>query len=131
MSTEQISIQTQQHEQPVGQERLYNLDMVNSVSGGDQNFIKKMVELFIETVPPNIADLTAAVAAEDWDKTAKLAHKLKSTIDSMGIKSLKTDIRAIEANAKAKTSLEVIPALAATVAQVIGQCVAQLQADIL
>jgi len=32
--------------------RLYDLTMVRSVSGGDEGFIKKMVQLFIETVPP-------------------------------------------------------------------------------
>jgi len=31
--------------------KLYDLSMVQSVSGGDESFIKKMVALFIETVP--------------------------------------------------------------------------------
>jgi HPt (histidine-containing phosphotransfer) domain-containing protein len=110
-------------------EKLYDLTMVHSVSGGDETFIKKMVALFIETVPPNVADLSTATKTENWDQVAKLAHKLKSTVDSMGIRSLKTEIRAVEANAKQKVSLEEIPALVQKIETVIGNCVAQLKVD--
>src|SRR5580692_11315195 len=69
--------------------RLYDLTMVQSVSGGDEGFIKKMVALFIETVPQNIQDLKNALEASNWEQVGKTAHKLKSTIDSMGIKSIR------------------------------------------
>src|SRR5580704_3384421 len=46
-----------------GNQRLYDLTMVQSVSGGDEGFIKKMVALFIETVPQNMQDLKNALQA--------------------------------------------------------------------
>ncbi len=49
-----------------GNQRLYDLKMVQSVSGGDEGFIKKMVALFIETVPQNMQDLKTALRAENW-----------------------------------------------------------------
>jgi CheY-like chemotaxis protein len=116
-------------QQPV--EPLYDLSMVRSVSGGDEHFIKKMVALFIETVPPNVAELNKAMKNEDWDQVAKMAHKLKSTVDSMGIKSLKTDIRTVEANAKIKESLQAIPVLVYKIETIINSCIEQLQADIM
>ena len=79
--------------------------MVQSVSGGDEGFIKKMVALFIETVPQNMQDLKNALQAENWEQVGKTAHKLKSTIDSMGIKSIRQEIRTVEANAKQMESL--------------------------
>ena len=74
-----------------------------------------MVSLFIETVPQNVNDLKKALQEENWDQVGKTAHKLKSTVDSMGIKSIRQEIRTVEANAKQKLSLEEIPALVATI----------------
>jgi HPt (histidine-containing phosphotransfer) domain-containing protein len=105
--------------------------MVQSVSGGDEGFIRKMVALFIETVPQNVQDLKNAMQAENWEQVGKTAHKLKSTIDSMGIKSIRTEIRAVEANARQKEALQDIPALVATVDSVIRECIEQLQTEVL
>jgi PAS domain S-box-containing protein len=112
-------------------QRLYDLTMVQSVSGGDEGFIKKMVALFIETVPQNMQDLKNALATENWDQVGKTAHKLKSTIDSMGIKSIRQEIRAVESNAKQMESLADIPGLIATIDNTIKECIAQLQAEVL
>jgi HPt (histidine-containing phosphotransfer) domain-containing protein len=90
-----------------------------------------MVTLFIETVPQNIVDLKAALAAENWEQVGKTAHKLKSTIDSMGIKSLRQDIRTVEANARQKESLQDVPALVANIDAVIQECIGQLQTEVL
>src|SRR6202012_1573973 len=114
-----------------GNTRLYDLSMVQSVSGGDENFIRKMVALFIETVPQNVQDLKNAMQAENWEQVGKTAHKLKSTIDSMGIKSIRQEIRAVEANAKQLESLETIPSMVTTIDAVITECIGQLQAEVL
>jgi PAS domain S-box-containing protein len=111
--------------------RLYDLAMVQSVSGGDQGFIKKMVALFIETVPQNMQDLTNAVKEANWELVAKTAHKLKSTIDSMGIKSVRQEIRSVESHAKQQESLEEVPTLVGKVQDVIQECIGQLQEDIM
>jgi CheY-like chemotaxis protein/HPt (histidine-containing phosphotransfer) domain-containing protein len=111
--------------------KLYDLSMVRSVSGGDDDFIKKMVILFIETVPQNVGELNKALKNEDWDQVSKMAHKLKSTVDSMGITSLKTDIRTVEANAKQKESLQQLPSLASKIEAVINDCIKQLHEEIL
>jgi len=111
--------------------RLYDLTMVQSVSGGDEGFIKKMVALFIETVPQNVQDLKKALQEENWEQVGKTAHKLKSTIDSMGIKSIRREIREVEANAKQLESLQTIPSLVATIDTVIKECIGQLQAEVL
>jgi HPt (histidine-containing phosphotransfer) domain-containing protein len=112
-------------------EKLYDLTMVLSVSGGDESFIKKMVALFVQTVPKNVDDLVAALKKEDWDQVSKLAHKLKSTIDSMGINSLKTVIREVEAFAKQKELLEKVPALVEKIVVIVNKCIEQLEAEMM
>ena len=111
--------------------KLYDLSMVESVSGGDGGFIRKMVALFIETVPQNLQDLSSATVSGNWEQVGKTAHKLKSTVDSMGIKSIRQEIRTVEANARQKESLSEIPALVEKIESVIRQCIGQLQAEIL
>lgn len=111
------------------QECLYDLTMVRSVSGGDETFIKKMVQLFIETVPPGLADLKEALADQQWQKMGKIAHKLKSTVDSMGIASLKEDIRFIESSGKHETDTDKLEPLVDKILIVISRCIEQLKQD--
>jgi HPt (histidine-containing phosphotransfer) domain-containing protein len=110
------------------EEKLYDLGMIQSVSGGDMDFIKKMVALFIETVPNNIREMSDAVDTQNWDQAGKMAHKLKSTIDSMGIKSIRDQIRQIESWCKQQQQLGEVPALVVEVETVISDCILQLQA---
>lgn len=126
---EAASLNVSQNEN--GNHPMYDLTMIKSVSGGDEDFIKKMVMLFMETVPKNVEELKKSSQNEDWEQVSKLAHKLKSTIDSMGIITLKTIIRSVEANAKQKIALVEIPSLIAKVETDINTCVQQLREEFL
>lgn len=113
--------------QPQG-EQLYDLTIIRSISGGDEGFVKKMVDLFIETVPQDVDKLNAALEEQNWDAVSKTAHKLKSTLDSMGINTIKQDVRTVEANAKNKVDLEGIPALVNNITSTVNACIAQMKA---
>jgi CheY-like chemotaxis protein len=118
---------------PKGQDtnhKLYDLSLVRSISEGDTEFLKKMVNLFIKTVPQNVEELRKALQTENWDQVRKMAHKLKSTVDSMGVKIIRDEIRLVESNAKDLISLDEIPGLVQKIEQVIGQCIEQLQTEI-
>jgi CheY-like chemotaxis protein len=110
--------------------KLYDLTMIHSVSGGDLAFIKKMILLFIDTVPQNVQELVDATGLKNWEQVSKMAHKLKSTIDSMGIRSLHDQIRTIEINAKNQEQLEHMPSMVRNVEQVVSVCVQQLHKEV-
>ena len=110
--------------------KLYDLTMIRSVSGGDEAFIKKMILLFIETVPQNVQELVDASAQKNWEQVAKMAHKLKSTIDSMGIKTIHDGIRSVEQNAKNQQNLELVPNMVKQVESVLSVCISQLRREI-
>jgi len=110
--------------------KLYSLAMVESVSGGDKEFTKKMINLFIETVPADVKQLQIASITQNWLQVGKLAHKLKSTIDSMAIKTIQQDIRTIEMNAKQESAHEIIPALIEKINQTINSVIRQLQMEL-
>lgn len=117
--------------EPTHSPTLYDLSMITEVSGGDEEFVKKMVALFIETVPVNLKELNSYLDAGNWEMVSKMAHKLKSTLDSMGIHSLNQDVRTVEHTAKKKEALENIPALVQRMNIIIGQCIKQLEAEIM
>jgi len=110
--------------------KLYDLTMIRSVSGGDQAFIKKMILLFIETVPQNVQELVIAMGQKNWEQVSKMAHKLKSTIDSMGIRTLHDQIRAVEMNAKNQEQLEHLPQMVRQVELVVSVCIQQLRREV-
>jgi HPt (histidine-containing phosphotransfer) domain-containing protein len=74
--------------------------------------------------------LKNSCASKDWIQVAKSAHKLKSTIDSMAIKSIQEDIRTMETNAKQQTALEILPELAEKINHTINTCIVQLSGEL-
>ena len=116
---------------PVSNQKLYDLTTIIEISGGDEEFVQTMVELFIDTVPANLKELNAALQNKNWEMVSKAAHKLKSTLDSMGIHSIGQDIRVIEQTAKTKESLENIPAMVSRINEVVVKCIDQLKKDLL
>lgn len=124
---EEPSVIKQQKSVPMATDTLYDLSTIRSISGGDEGFVKKMIDLFIETVPQNVEELNKALAEQDWDQVSKMAHKLKSTLDSMGIASVKQDVRTVEQNAKNRESLKDIPALVGNINTIVAACIEQLK----
>lgn len=116
-------------EQLIATGKLYDLSLIASISGGDQEFIRKMIDLFIATVPSNVRELNAGFSQQNWDTVNKIAHKLKSTLDSMGIHSIKQEIRTIEQSAKNKENLAILPPLVQKVTQTVDACIRQLEKE--
>jgi len=109
--------------------KLYDLAMVNSIAGGDDAFVKRMLQLFLDTIPPALQDMQRETVLQDWEQVGKLAHKMKSTIDSMGIVALKETIRYIENNGKKGTNTDIIPDKVNEIDIVMQQCVEQVRQD--
>ncbi|MHA4844741.1 ATP-binding protein [Flavitalea antarctica] len=110
-------------------EKLYDLSMVEAISGGDLDFVKRMVQLFLDTMPDALQDIEVAAGDQRWEALSKMAHKLKSTIDSMGISRLKQLVRTIESNGKTGTDTEQIPALVETLVATMRICMDQIKTD--
>ena len=130
LSNSGSSKQVKLEQSPDSDNKLYDLTMIQSVSGGDKAFIKKMILLFIETVPQNVKELVDATEKRNWEQVSKMAHKLKSTIDSMGIRTLREKIRSVELNAKNLEQLEILPNTVKQIESVVSDCIRQLRAEI-
>jgi CheY-like chemotaxis protein len=74
---------------------LYNLDKLKEMSRGNNDFIKKMLNIFVETVPDSITEMKVALSNSDFDTVKKIAHKLKPSVDNLGL-NIKAEIRNLE-----------------------------------
>jgi len=80
----------------VPNEKLYDLSMVDSIGKDDPEFVKNILTIFIDTMPANADSLQKAGSEQNYESISKIAHKMKSSIDLLGIHSLKYTIRKLE-----------------------------------
>jgi len=111
-------------------EKLYDLSMVEAISGGDKSFTKRMLQLFLDTVPATLTDIRNASDKGEWMTLSKHAHKLKSTIDSMNIDTLKADIRTIESGGKTGENTELLRTLVQKVLTVMQLVMDQVRKEL-
>jgi len=78
------------------EEKLYNLEQIEMMSGGNDSFVDKMVNLFIELTPELMNRIKSGLIENDFEEIKSAAHKMKPSIDMMGIIKLKNEIRNIE-----------------------------------
>ncbi len=83
---------------------LFDLSNIKTLSRGDQSFVNKMVEIFIDHTPTSIAEIKTAFEQKDYTTISKIAHRMKPSIDNMGIQTLKNPIRELESKSKAENT---------------------------
>lgn len=95
----------------VKKKKLYDLNYLKKVSDNNVEFIKEMVQTFVNSIPEVLQELEEGLAAKDWDRISRLAHKVKPTFTLIGLDDLKVSIVFIEVNAGKKTELEKVEKL--------------------
>ena len=108
---------------------LYSLEGLRVISKGREDFVTKMIELFCGQVPDALTHLNASFQENDLPQVSKLAHKLKSTIDHLDIKSIQRTIRSIETVSDEGRRAELIPMID-EVNRVLNQVMGELQLEI-
>lgn len=63
----------------------YNLSKVYEISENDKDFALQIMLLFIQEVPVEIKIIKEAIEAKDYNKSYASAHKIKPTLDLLGM----------------------------------------------
>ncbi|HSH66642.1 MAG TPA: PAS domain S-box protein, partial [Bacteroidia bacterium] len=87
---------------PLDESALYSLDRINAMSRDDKTYIMKMVSIFIEQAETSVSQIKSAYRKKDLELVYQIAHRIKPSIDGMGITSLKETIRTVEKLTKEK-----------------------------
>ena len=79
-----------------GQDKLFDLDGLRRLSRGNEAFVTKMISIFVKTAPESVIEMKQALSGNDLERVKAVAHRLKPSIDSLCISSMKAKIREIE-----------------------------------
>lgn len=109
---------------------LYSMEIIRKMSHNNEVFLNRARQLFVDTIPATVKDLQQALERADWQQVSALAHKLKSTIDTMKIESLKDVVRFIESNARHETNLLEVETAVHKLARVMLLVVEEVSTDI-
>jgi signal transduction histidine kinase/DNA-binding NarL/FixJ family response regulator len=110
-------------------DKLYDLTSLQGIDPNDTGFIKEIISLFLNNSTTDLEDLKQAVAEENMYEVFQLAHKMKSSIYSMGIVSLYKPLESMEAFAKTKDQTEKIPSVFLKLEKTLLQVFEQLRKD--
>ncbi len=104
---------------------IYNLDKINEMAEGDEDFITSVISVFLEEVPEDLESLEKAIDSQDYENIYKLAHKIKPNVDILGMEQARAKALEIETLGKTTGSMDEItekfPMLKKDVLQVVTE----------
>ena len=107
--------------------KLYDLEPLNTLVDGNEKFRKYLIELFTQTTPPILSDIKTSFEQEDWDSLYAHTHKLKPTLESMGIYTMKYVVNEILHEAKNRRSGTGLKAMVDKLCFTVDQAILQLK----
>lgn len=80
-------------------------DLLRNNCAGDPSMMRELINMGMLSVSNSLADAGSAMESEDWDKLARVLHKLRPVLCYCGINSLTNELLQLEENAKARKEL--------------------------
>ena len=99
------------NEKTPGQKSLTDLDYLEQLSEGDDDFSISMLSYFLDNTPVVMQEMKQFYEANDWKALRNVAHKFKPQLTFMGIKSIFQEVETIEQSAAKVKETEKIPEL--------------------
>lgn len=107
----------------MSEEKLYDLEFLNKISGGDPVFINEMISTFKEIAPEYLVKARKLYDENNIDALSKETHRLIPGISFLGAKQIETDLMLIEEYTKKNENLDHIPELIDSVDEKINKLI--------
>ena len=75
----------------------YNLSKVYALSDNDSDFVKEILNLFVTEVPNDLLQIKTGIKNKDHKLAYAYAHKIKPTLDLLGLNVAFEEILQVEA----------------------------------
>ena len=75
----------------------YNLSKVYALSDNDSKFVNEILTLFVTEVPEDLAQIKEGIKKKDHKHAYAYAHKIKPTLDLLGLNVAFEEILQLEA----------------------------------
>jgi PAS domain S-box-containing protein len=109
-----------------GVNRHFDFTYLRDVSGNNEDFIKEMIQTFIQTIPPILQEMNSSASRKDWEKLSRLAHQIKPSLALMGMNELRSKLVFIEENGKSRTNVNELPTITSRFTNLCEQIIPQL-----
>jgi HPt (histidine-containing phosphotransfer) domain-containing protein len=108
---------------------IYNLDKLNEMAEGDQDFINSVISVFLEEVPEDLETMEQALKEKDYEQVYKMAHKIKPNVDLLGMEQTRAIALEIETLGKQEANMAEIEKRFPMLRTDINQVVSELKKD--
>lgn len=106
---------------------LYNINALHDLSRGNDEFVVKMVGVFVEQTITTIEKIDAALESNNFLEISQLIHKIRPSTDNMGILSIQSEMKTLEKTAKETQNKVQITAIYMVVKKTLQHVISQLQ----
>ena len=91
--------------------RHYDLTYLHDVFHGNEAMVQQIVELFLEQAPSFGRSMTQCIRESRWSELHPIAHKLKSSVNMLGMTGLAPIVLEIERKSKFNHDPSSLPGL--------------------
>ena len=107
----------------------YNLAKVYALSDNDSEFVMQIVSLFVTEVPEDLAEIKEGIKKKDYKHAYSYAHKIKPTLDLLGLKMAFDEILQVEDWTKAEGEKKEIKETFKSIKNQVEDAVKELKKD--
>lgn len=114
-------------QQPILIPKPYDLSKLYEMSRGNDAFVQKMLRLFTDIVPTSVEQMKNALAKNDFETIAKVAHKLKPSINHLNILSIQPLLLKLEKTEATQDNQESLVAFVIQVNEILESVVQHIK----
>jgi HPt (histidine-containing phosphotransfer) domain-containing protein len=110
--------------------KLFNLKELKSISNNNKEFMREMIALFIQESTDAIKKIKDAQTQSEYITIKKIIHKIKPSIQVMGILSITKQIKQIEETSDKNIDKNLFNQLTNTILTVLKEAIDQIKDEI-
>jgi CheY-like chemotaxis protein/HPt (histidine-containing phosphotransfer) domain-containing protein len=126
-NSKKITIPKSSFSETSSADTIYDLTSLNNISRGNEEFIAKMIAVFIEQTTDALEKSETAINQNNFLEVSRLIHKIKPSVESLGISSILSELKILEKTAKVSEDKEKISTLFSVIKEVLQKAVIQLK----
>ncbi|MFE3870269.1 Hpt domain-containing protein [Flavobacterium sp. ZS1P70] len=107
----------------------YNLSKVYALSDNDPEFVNEILNLFVTEVPEDLKQIKEGIKKKDHKHAYAYAHKIKPTLDLLGLNVAFEEILQIEAWTKAEGKKKEIKETFKSVKNQVNDAIKEIKKD--
>ena len=104
-----------------------DLSFLRTYSGGDNELMRKFIQLFLTRTPESLEQMEKALAIKDFHAVTSIAHNLRPQLSYMGIAKATDLVKSIEESAKVASESGDIPEKIKMVKEIVHNAYEELQ----